>query len=1170
MEELFGVSMNLIMVALLAIFLPSLAVVGMLAWRNRIMLKLGLRNIPRRRAQAVLIIIGVMLSSVIISAAFGTGDTISFSIRNEAVKVLGAIDEIIVSARATSEDSFASPAYIPYQRFEEIQEELDGLKIIDGLAPEIGETVPALNPRTSLSEGRMRVAGIDPSLTRGFDAIRLTSGQHVGLENLAEDEVYINDKAAEELDAAVGDELHIIVQGEAHPFQVKGVVKRGGLAGRGSTMLMPLERAQIVFGRPDQFNFMVVSNRGGRFAGADLSKEVTGRLRVLFSDRSVATRIKGLLNRKGVPEALAEREESLGGVIQEDYSRMRSELQRDVLSKDELRGGQASEDLISLLADEDLSRQVLEALQDGELFVVEREADTLFAELGQFRVFEVKRRSLEEADEAGSFVITFFLLMGLFSIIVGVLLIFLIFVMLAAARRSEMGMARALGAKRRHLVQMFLFEGAAYALVSAAVGVLLGLAISALIVEIANRIFAGGTGGDVPEDFRMTFHVEARTVVISYCLGMVITFATIAVTAYRVSRMNIVAAIRGLPTPVTVSTAGWREILASQSRAFLQPFRFTGRSALSLATIHPLQAIRYLAQAVWAGAALPGALFMGVFQLLWVPFRQGWLAFLLGVLVTWLGVASLQAAPFRIGVSVMIIGLGLMIRTALDHAAMRAEVADRIAYSFIGIVMLVFWVLPFGILRAVAGDLEAGIEMFFISGISMVAAAVWTVMYNSDLMLGALTTITGRIGKLRPVVVTAVAYPMSAKFRTGLTLAMFALVIFTLIVMSILTRVFDLSAIDEDTVTGGWDIQASLNFNTPIEDMRRAIVGAPDLHTQDFEAIGGYTTIGIEARQPGAKGQRWERYAVRAANDDFLKATGYRLTLIADGYGPSDRDVWQALRDDPNLAVVDASVVPRRTGFVNDQIPFELEGLYYEDDEMSPIPIEVREPRSGEIVQLTVIGVLDQLSDAFGDLGFGMLTSKVNLDNAVPFPVPLTTYNFRLADGVDTAKVARSLEASFQENGMETEVMADLVREHAAAERAFNYLFTGFMGLGLMVGIAALGVISLRAVVERRQQIGVLRAIGYRRRMIQLSFLLESSFVALLGIAIGVGLGTIISFNIVNDIRERENLETLRFSIPWVQIIAIIAAGYLFSLAATYLPARQASRIYPAEALRYE
>jgi ABC-type antimicrobial peptide transport system permease subunit len=74
--------------------------------------------------------------------------------------------------------------------------------------------------------------------------------------------------------------------------------------------------------------------------------------------------------------------------------------------------------------------------------------------------------------------------------------------------------------------------------------------------------------------------------------------------------------------------------------------------------------------------------------------------------------------------------------------------------------------------------------------------------------------------------------------------------------------------------------------------------------------------------------------------------------------------------------------------------------------------------------------------------------------------------------------------------------------------------------------------------------------------------------VVLLGVAIGVALGTIMSFNIVNDIQD--DVESIRFSIPWVQIGVIIAVAYLFSLATTFLPALQASRIFLAEALRYE
>ena len=77
------------------------------------------------------------------------------------------------------------------------------------------------------------------------------------------------------------------------------------------------------------------------------------------------------------------------------------------------------------------------------------------------------------------------------------------------------------------------------------------------------------------------------------------------------------------------------------------------------------------------------------------------------------------------------------------------------------------------------------------------------------------------------------------------------------------------------------------------------------------------------------------------------------------------------------------------------------------------------------------------------------------------------------------------------------------------------------MGLGLIVGVAALGVVSARSVVERRQQIGVLRAIGFRRGMVQACFLLESSFVALTAIVVGTALGLAVAYNVISDTRRQ-------------------------------------------------
>jgi len=76
MKNLFGIPMTNIMIVLLVLLGIALGTVLFVVLRNRIMFFIGLRNIPRRPAQTVLIVIGLMLSTLIISAAFTTGDTV--------------------------------------------------------------------------------------------------------------------------------------------------------------------------------------------------------------------------------------------------------------------------------------------------------------------------------------------------------------------------------------------------------------------------------------------------------------------------------------------------------------------------------------------------------------------------------------------------------------------------------------------------------------------------------------------------------------------------------------------------------------------------------------------------------------------------------------------------------------------------------------------------------------------------------------------------------------------------------------------------------------------------------------------------------------------------------------------------------------------------------------
>jgi putative ABC transport system permease protein len=153
---------------------------------------------------------------------------------------------------------------------------------------------------------------------------------------------------------------------------------------------------------------------------------------------------------------------------------------------------------------------------------------------------------------------------------------------------------------------------------------------------------------------------------------------------------------------------------------------------------------------------------------------------------------------------------------------------------------------------------------------------------------------------------------------------------------------------------------------------------------------------------------------------------------------------------------------------------------------------------------------------------------------------------------------------------MQADALEDTLHDLVAANVTINRLVIGFMGLGLIVGVAALGVITARAVVERRQHIGVLRAIGFRKRDVQLTFLLESSFVALSSIAVGTGLGLVVAHQVISDSQSTPSWQNLSFDVPWASLGVIFLAVYLVALATTFLPALRASRIYPAEALRYQ
>jgi putative ABC transport system permease protein len=702
----------------------------------------------------------------------------------------------------------------------------------------------------------------------------------------------------------------------------------------------------------------------------------------------------------------------------------------------------------------------------------------------------VKKDAVEGADQRGEIFSTLFVLFGQFSVAAGMLLIFLIFVMLAAERKHELGIARAVGMQRSHLICMFAFEGALYTMVASALGSVAGVGVGWVMVSLIGRSFAGGDG-----DLRIAFATSPQNVILASCMGMVLTFAVVLVSSWRVSRLNVVRAIRDIPEPDKRGRTVWGVLVA---------------------------------------VLLP----------------------LAGAIAFWQGLATETMAFYLGGISLVLIGAALLGRVL--------GLPDRVAFTASGLILLALWLTPAS-LTAPAG-MAKGPEMFFVSGIAIVVAGVWLVVFNADVLLWLVVAAFGRIRGLPPVLKTAVKYPTQSLFRTGMTLAMFMLVVFTLTAMNFIQAAMSAAFGDTQKLSGGYEVQASTGYATPIPDMKAALEDAEGIQKGAVNAVGEVSTLPVEVKQKGKVRDPRSLY-VQGVDGGYSDSVGYGFQTTAGDYG-SARQVWKALQTQKDTAVISSDLAPSRNASTFDpstQPPVKLTGFYANDENMpKDIYLRVEDPESGETRYLRVIGVLSSSAFFAGDV----VTSQDTLDALADRTVPPQTYYFGLGSGVDASAAAKSLEKDFAQNGLQTQVTAQIIRDNDATRRTVFVLLGGFMGLGLVVGIAALGVIAARSVVERLQQIGMMRALGFQKGQVRLAFLIESSFITLLGKGIGVILGLGFSGTLIDNISQ--NIPGLEYRVPWGVLLLVVLVGYSASLLTTFVPARRASSVYPAEALRYE
>ena len=120
--------------------------------------------------------------------------------------------------------------------------------------------------------------------------------------------------------------------------------------------------------------------------------------------------------------------------------------------------------------------------------------------------------------------------------------------------------------------------------------------------------------------------------------------------------------------------------------------------------------------------------------------------------------------------------------------------------------------------------------------------------------------------------------------------------------------------------------------------------------------------------------------------------------------------------------------------------------------------------------------------------------------------------------------------------------------------------------LALAVIIAILGIVNTLTlgVIERRQEIGMLRAVGTQRRQIRTMITLESVqmtvYGAVLGVLLGLGLGWAFL-----TVLEAKGLTTI--TVPWQLILTVLVGSFLVGLLAAVWPAGRAAKTPPLDAI---
>jgi ABC-type lipoprotein release transport system permease subunit len=211
---------------------------------------------------------------------------------------------------------------------------------------------------------------------------------------------------------------------------------------------------------------------------------------------------------------------------------------------------------------------------------------------------------------------------------------------------------------------------------------------------------------------------------------------------------------------------------------------------------------------------------------------------------------------------------------------------------------------------------------------------------------------------------------------------------------------------------------------------------------------------------------------------------------------------------------------------------------------------------SGESVNIKIVGIIGN-SIFQGSL----IIWDENFNALYPASNGYQLFLFRSQED-DIKPQINELESALARFGFDAFSVESLVIENILIENTYISIFQVTLMFGLIIGTLGFGIVASRNALERRREIGILRAIGFSKGKILRVLLFENSYVILCGMVIGSLSGIIAS----SVYLIKMHLEVTSW--PWLYVLVILAVSFGIAISSALIPILKSSKMSVSNALR--